>query len=129
MRPVAAEREVVDLVGLVLWDVFSDNHTVFDGTGDFDLGSFLGAAGVLAGEINVRYRERGDRRDYMDFYMGTVGLRRRADLTPVYRWVFAGLRAAGCDWRYSFPRIYLVSLEREPEPTGTTRRFGTVLQA
>jgi hypothetical protein len=115
-RPGNAEREVVDLVGRVLWDVFSDNHTVFDSEGDFDLGSFRASAGFLAEEINVRYRRLGGRRDYLSFYMGTLWLDRRADLGPVYRWVFAGLRAAGCDWRYCFPRIYLVSLARDPEP-------------
>src|ERR687887_429361 len=75
-------REMVDLVGLVLWDVFSDNHTVFDADGAFDLGSFRTAAGFLAEEINVRYRPVGGPRDYLDFYMGTMGIGRRADLGP-----------------------------------------------
>ena len=41
---------------------------------------------------------------------------RQADLGPVYRWVFAGLRTAGCDWRYAFPRVYLVSFAHDPDP-------------
>jgi hypothetical protein len=52
----------------------------------------------------------------MDFYMGTVGIGDRADLGPVYRWVFARLRDVGCDWRYAFPRLYLVSFADEPGP-------------
>lgn len=114
--PVDAEREVVDLVGRALWDVFSDNHTVFDGAGEFHLGSFRASAGFLADEINVRYRRLGSRPDYLNLYMGTIGINRRADLRPVYRWAFAGLRDAGCDWRYSFPRLYLVSFADDPVP-------------
>jgi hypothetical protein len=114
-QPIEPDREVVALVGCVLWDVFSNNHAVFDERGKFDLGSFRASASFLAEEINVRYRQAGGRRAYLDFYMGTLWLARRADLRPVYRWVFAGLRAAGCDWRYSFPRIYLVSFEHERE--------------
>jgi hypothetical protein len=114
--PVDPEREVVDLVGLVLWDVFSDNHTVFDPDGAFHLGSFRGAAGFLAEEMNVRYRQWGIGRDYMDLYMGTIWLSRRADLGPAYRWVFAGLREGGCDWRYAFPRLSLVSFAEDGEP-------------
>ena len=116
-RDQRGEEEVVDLVGRVLWDVFSDNHTVFDADGAFDLGSFRGAAGFLAEAIHGRYPALSGRRGYLDFYMGTRGI--GADLGPLYRWVFAGLRMAGCDWRYSFPRIYLVSFAHDPEPADT----------
>lgn len=115
-RPIDPEREAVDLVVRALWDVFSDNHTVFDEDGAYDLGSFRGSAGFLAEEANARYRGLGGRRDYLDVYMGTIWMNRRADLRPVYRWIFAGLRAAGCDWRYAFPRLYLLSFEHAPEP-------------
>jgi hypothetical protein len=39
--PVDAREEVIELVGLCLWDVFSDNHDVIaaDG-GAIDIGSF-----------------------------------------------------------------------------------------
>lgn len=112
----ASEREVVDLVGRVLWDVLSNNHTVFDHRGQFDLGSFRAAARFLAEEVNVRYRQPGPRRDYLDFYLGTTGMGRAADLAAVYRRVFAGLRAAGGEWCYSFPRVYLVSFDRQGDP-------------
>lgn len=71
--PVEPEREVVELLGCALWDVFSHNHSVTDDAGLPYCGS-------------------------------------RADLHPVYRWIFERLRQAGCEWRYSFPRLYLVEL-------------------
>ena len=110
------ERDAVDLVGRVLWDVFSNNHAVFDERGWFHLGSFRAAAGFLAEEINVRYRQPGRRRDYMDFYMGTMTSTDRTTPAALYRWVFGGLFAASCDWHYAFPRLHLVSLEWQPDP-------------
>ena len=53
--------------------------------------------------------------DYMDFYMGTTNLRGGedgADLSGPWRMIFRRLREAGCDWRYSHPRIGLVSFAK-----------------
>ena len=41
--------------------------------------------------------------------MGTAMVSGRADLRPVYRWIFARLQEESCRWIYSFPRLYLVS--------------------
>jgi len=57
--------------------------------------------------------------DYMDFYMGTQTVAHRADLTPVYQMIFRRLQAADCDWRYTFPRLHLVSFRREDLPAGS----------
>ncbi|CAN5908484.1 hypothetical protein BH11GEM2_BH11GEM2_13210 [soil metagenome] len=47
----ALEAEVVQLVGLILWDVFSNSHSVVDADGvEFHLGSFRGSAGFIAEE-------------------------------------------------------------------------------
>lgn len=73
-----------------------------------DLGP--GSLETIFAELDAQ-RESADRvYDYMDFYMGTQMIGGRADLTPVYRMIFRRLRAADCDWRYSFPRMFLADL-------------------
>lgn len=148
---IVPQRELRELVGRCLWDIFSDNHEVIAPDGRIvDLGSFRASAGFLAEVLNAELgldgnlaqeremarlksmigasvqdlmknleaewereakiprEERGY--DYMDFYCGTQMVGSRADLTPVYRSIFRRLRAAGCDWRYVFPRLQLVDL-------------------
>lgn len=118
MARIQPEREVIELFGYVLWDVFSNNHRVVDQNGtEFDLGSFRASAGFIADEINERYPELRETYDYLDFYMGTIGLDRRADLRPAYRWVFRELFSADYDWKHSFPRLYLISLDEPAELT------------
>lgn len=107
--PEEPEREVVELLGRTLWDIFSDNHSVVDAEGvAYDLGSFRGSGGFIAEALNDRYPWLGRRYHYLDFYMGSALIGGRADLGPVYRWIFARLQAADCDWIYSFPRLYLI---------------------
>ena len=98
-----------ELVGKCLWDIFSDNHDVLGPDGRIvDIGSFRGAGGFLADSIN---RQAGRREyDYIDFYMGTIWLAQRADLTPVYCMIFRRLKARGYDWTYHFPKLELVDL-------------------
>ncbi len=45
---------------------------------------------------------------YLDFYMGSIHVSDRADLTPVYEMIFRRLRTRGHDWKYHFPRLYAV---------------------
>lgn len=122
-KPVDTVREVRELVGECLWDVFSNNHDVIAPDGRIiDIGSFRGAGGFIADCLN---REIGTYTyDYMDFYMGTIWIAQRADLTPVYRMIFRRLKARGHDWRYAFPRLGLVDMrpvrEAMGEPTGST---------
>ena len=53
--PVDADREVRELVGLCLWDVFSDNHDVAAPDGRrADLGSFRGSGATIAEWVNSR---------------------------------------------------------------------------
>ncbi|MEX2316392.1 MAG: hypothetical protein WD669_04510 [Pirellulales bacterium] len=149
-QPIEPERELRELVGRALWDVFSDNHEVMGADGRVvDLGSFRASGGFLAEVVNrglghpagaaeemeiARLKrmvgvnsvekllkslaaaeteaEQGENRvySYIDFYMGTQMMAGRADLSPVYRMIFARLKRAGCDWRYRFPRLLLVDL-------------------
>jgi hypothetical protein len=108
--PVNQEEEVTELVGLCLWDVFSDNHDVIADDGRVaDIGSFRGA-GAFLDEYLTRDQEGWSDGDYMRFYMGTIWISRRADLMPVYAMIFRRLKAAGADWVYHFPEIGLVEL-------------------
>ena len=95
-RPVETEAEVRELVGLCLWDVFSDGHEVVASDGRlFDLGSFRASGGFLA---NVLNRQVGaEQYDYLTFYMGPTWVAERADLAPIYGMIFRRLRARGLD--------------------------------
>jgi hypothetical protein len=48
--------------------------------------------------------------DYIDFYMGTIWIAQRADLTPVYQMISRRLKAYSHDWVYYFPRLGIVDL-------------------
>jgi len=108
--PVDVGREVQELVGMCLWDVFSDNHEVVSADHRLvDLGSFRGCGGFIADYLNQRTSQR--QYDYLSFYMGTIWVAQRADLTPVYQMIFRRLHACRLDWLYHFPRLYLVDLQ------------------
>jgi hypothetical protein len=108
-HPIETEREVRELVGDCLWDVFSDGHEVIGPDSRvLNLGSFRASGGFLA-EILNRQTD-SDHYDYLNFYMGTAWIAHRADLTPVYRMIFRRLRRRQLDWDYHFPRLYAVDL-------------------
>lgn len=118
-EPADPEREVAELVARALWDVFSDNHSVVDSDGaPYDLGSFRASAAFIAEVLGRRHPRLRGRYGYLDFYMGTALCGHRADLRPVYRWIFERLKKEGCDWRYSFPRLYLVEFSEREEAEG-----------
>lgn len=105
-HPVEPNREIRELMGLCLWDVFSDNHEVLTSDGRLvDLGSQRGAAGFIADWVNTRLDIR--HYSYLDFYMGTAWISDRADLSPVYRIIFQRLHKAEGDWIYHFPQLFL----------------------
>ena len=108
-HPVETHREVPELVGQCLWDVFSDGHEVIGPDGRvLDLGSFRASGAFLAETMN---RQTGSEHyDYLSFYMGTAWIAHRADLTPVYRMIFRRLRSRQLDWVYHFPRLHAVDL-------------------
>lgn len=108
--PVRSHEEVTALVGLCLWDVFSDNHDVIAADGRVaDIGSFRGAGAFLDEHLS-RGRDSWREGDYLRFYLGTIWISRRADLTPVYAMIFRRLRSLGADWMYHFPQLYLTEL-------------------
>lgn len=108
--PIDERGECGELVTRCLWDVFSDNHEVLAPDGRVvDLGSFRGSAGFLAEWLDARTGGPHSH-DYMDFYLGTIWVAQRADLTPVYELIFDRLKRHGFDWAYQIPRLQLVDL-------------------
>ena len=98
-------EEVTELVGMCLWDTFSDNHEVIMADGRCaDIGSFRGASAFLD-EYLTRGHEGWCEGDYMRFSMGSIFVSGRADLTSVYTMIFRRLQAAGADWIYHFPEL------------------------
>ncbi|MGH9255332.1 MAG: hypothetical protein ACRD3C_12275 [Vicinamibacterales bacterium] len=132
-EPVQQNEEVTELVGLCLWDIFSDNHEVIAADGRVaDIGSFRGA-GAFLGEHVTRDRDRWREGDYLRFYLGTIWIAGRADLTPVYVMIFRRLKALGAGWVYHFPELGLVELappDEGPEqpPTSYSVSEGAVAE-
>jgi hypothetical protein len=109
-HPVDELSEVIDLMGRCVWDVFSDNHSVVAEDGRVvDLGTFRASAGFIADLVSAESSTFSG--DYMNYYMGSSGLHYLASMEPVYRLIFRRLKNAQCDWRYSFPRIHLISFD------------------
>ena len=131
-EPVNTTDEVTRLVGLCLWDVFSDNHEVIAADGRIvDLGSFRGSAGFIAEYLHGPNEDIFNM-DYCEFYLGTIWIARRADLTPVYRMIFRRIKSVGGNWEYHFPEIGVVDLrpikeameaEKKPEDYSPSDAF------
>jgi hypothetical protein len=121
-HPVQQDEELTELVGMCLWDVFSDNHEVIAADGRVaDIGSFRGAGAFL--DEHLTSRDSWHEGDYLRFYLGTIWIGGRADLTSVYAMIFRRLKALGSDWVYHFPELGLFDLtpphaEAELPPTG-----------
>jgi len=116
LHNVDEENEPLTLLGLCLWDIFSDNHSVVDAIGEeYDLGSFRGSAAFIAELISGDGKENDEviNYGYMDFYQGTIWIRKRGNLLPFYEYIFTMLKSEGCDWKYSFPRMSLINLRQD----------------
>ena len=124
--PVKPEEECREVVGRVLWEIFSDNHSVVADDGrEVDLGSFRGASSTLDAFDRGNpeeapgmedWLEVWDRGDHMRFYCGLAFISGRTDYRPVYEMVFRRLRSLGADWIYRFPRIGVVRFRKPDEP-------------
>lgn len=123
----------LSFLGDVLWDVFSDNNDVVGPSGErYDLGSFRGSGGFIADHLNDRLASEGSDEgrgwfDYLDFYMGTLGLFGDGELdeqgSPFYVRVFERLRERGCDWQYAPPAIGLVRFDQPDEEADDPARY------
>ncbi len=132
----------LSFLGDVVWDVFSDGNAVVGPADErYRLGSARGSGEVIADHLNGRLaaersahgagdplpRWRRDPFDYLDFYMGTLGLFGDGALDerglPFYTRVFGRLRERGCDWRYAPPAIGLVRFGRPDEGADDPTRY------
>ena len=105
------DEDVLRVLGIVVWEIFSDNHEVSDAEGKiFDLGSWRGSGGFIADFLNSRFApENTSWFDYMDFYGGFRG-GHDPSLFPLYVYFFQKLKERKYVWRYSPPALYLVDL-------------------
>lgn len=116
VEPVDEQYEIVSIFGDCIWNIFSNNHTVFNENSEsYDLGSWRGSGHFIADVINSLQLVHGKSFDYMDFYMGNFFAQERADLTPVYEFIFEKLKAKNLDWEYSFPRMGRINFSKEDD--------------
>lgn len=117
-------QECIEVLGNAVYDIFSNNHEVVSALGKvYDLGSMRGSGGFIADFLNSFFEEFRFHYDYMDFYMGTIFLRDRADMTPFYEFVFKKLKEKGCSWKYSFPRLYLLNFNEAKEEETPAEKY------
>lgn len=115
-KPVEEQYELVSIYGDCLWNIFSNNHTVFNKKyQSYELGSWRGSARFIADVINKLQLVPATTFDYMDFYMGHFMTEQRADITPVYEFIFSKLKSKELDWEYSFPRMGLVNFGQQKD--------------
>jgi hypothetical protein len=108
--PLNVSEETTDVVALCLWDIFADNHEVIAMDGRVaDIGSFRGASAFLDEHLSGSNRPLMCGDEYR-FYLGTIWISQRADLTSVYRMIFKRIKAVGADWEYHFPRLHIFDL-------------------
>ena len=115
-------EEWVELLGLCLWDILSDNHNlILPDDSEINFGSFR-TAGALIDDFasgDLPSTGRMDSYGYMRFYMGTAMISGRTDLRPVYKLIFTRLKSINCRWRHSFPELHLIDFshlkETKPE--------------
>lgn len=109
LKNISEFYEFLYILGLSVYDIFSNNHEVFSNDNKvYDLGSLRGSGGFIADFFNTHYTDNSEKYDYMDFYMGTIWIRERGNLRPFYEYIFQKLKDLDCDWKYSFPRMFLV---------------------
>jgi hypothetical protein len=122
--PVDEQYEIALIFGKCIWDIFSNNHTVYNEDGGvYDLGSWRDSGSIIADIINRLDLVPGVTFDYLDFYMGHFRTAERADLTPVYEFIFTKLKARELDWEYSFPSVSLIDLDTNENKEETQETY------
>ena len=101
--PDVGDTGTCDVIGMALWDVFSDNHDVVGPDGvAYHLGSFRGSARFIAETLNEIY-DLGQRYTYLDVSMGaSVGNGDEACL-PAYKWFSVACTSATATGSTPFP--------------------------
>lgn len=96
-------RARVERLASSLWGVFSHHRAVIGADGIFyDLGPWRSAAELISDLANRAHPDLNLPIRYMDCYVGVLSGEERSDaMRRLHRWIFNGLRHAGCDWLYS----------------------------
>lgn len=129
--PVDEQYETVSIFGDCLWNIFSNNHTIYNQQAEsYDLGSWRSSGGFIADVINKLQLVPGRTFDYMDFYMGNVWTKDRTNLRAIYEFIFTRLKEKGLDWEFSFPRMGIVNFNtsNDTEPAPENYNPATALQ-
>lgn len=114
--------EFIYVLGLAVYDIFSNNHEVIGNDSKiYDLGSARGSGSFLANFLEHDYPRQKGAYDYMDFYMGSIWIESRGDLSPFYTFIFQKLREADCDWNYYFPRLHVIDFGKNNDPSNTSK--------
>jgi len=112
--------------GNSLWEVFSNNHTVFmvDDYTDFSIGSWRGSGSFIADFIEKQNKEL--RFDYMDFYMGHF--KDEPETKWGYEFIFSQLKHHGFDWKYEYPQLGIIDFSGNKKEDMTTYNPNKVLK-
>lgn len=106
--------EFLDLLGDCLWCIFSNNHDVYDEKGFvYHLGSFRGSGSFIADFFNEHFTTYKTY-DYMDFYCADMRIEKDEASYPLFLYIFEKLKKTNLTWRYSFPRLNIISFD-QPE--------------
>ena len=128
LENINTHDELIQILGNAIWDIFSDNHEVIaEDDKIYNFGSFRGTGSTIADFINEHYPLSEGKLNYMDFYMGTIGISNRASLLPFYKHIFMVLKKYNCNWRYSFPKLGLVSFKQEEPENSNPADYNPLL--
>ena len=97
---------LANFFGDSLWDVFSNNHTVFsvEDRTEFSIGSWRGSGSFIASFIEHQNCEL--QFNYLDFYMGHF--HENQETKSSYEFIFKQLKNNGFDWQYEYPQLGIV---------------------
>ncbi len=124
LENINVQEEFDYTLGLCVYDIFSNNHTVYDQDGIvFNLGSMRGSGLFMSNFFNLELDTLQKSYDYMDFYMGSIWVNKRADLSPFYEYIFSKLKLNYCDWQYEFPRLYTIAPQKIEENKGDHQTY------
>lgn len=112
--------------GNCLWEVFSNNHTVFktDDNTEFSIGSWRGSGSFIANFIEKQHKELLF--DYMDFYMGHF--KNEPEAKAGYQFIFTQLKQNGFDWKYEYPQFGVIDFSGNKKEDITTYQPNKALE-
>ena len=109
-EPANTFRQFAGVLGRCLWKIFSENHEVYDKEGIYTLGSWRASGDHIAEVLNENFAQYYCTFQYLDFYCTELP---ESDPTSdrlfdCCAFLFRRLKERGCDWKYHFPRTYLI---------------------